>query len=46
MLQKQSMLKSLFAALTAMILTAPAFAGEASLVVPNIKAENPLYSVL
>ena len=27
MLQKQSMLKSLFAALTAMILTAPAFAG-------------------
>ena len=27
MLQKQSMLKSLFAVLTAMILTAPAFAG-------------------
>lgn len=47
MLQKQSMLKSLFAALTAMILTAPAFAGEASLVVPNIKAENPFsYNLL
>lgn len=47
MLQKQSMLKSLFAVLTAMILTAPAFAGEASLVVPNIKAENPFsYNLL
>ena len=47
MLQKQSMLKSLFAALTAMILTAPAFAGEASLVVPNNKAENPFsYNLL
>ncbi|MBR1775774.1 sodium-translocating pyrophosphatase [bacterium] len=32
--------KSLFCALTAMILSAPVFAGEASLVVPNIKAES------
>ena len=35
------MLKSLFATLFAMILTAPAFAGEASLVVPDIKAISP-----
>ena len=41
MLKKQSMLKSLFATLFAMILTAPAFAGEASLVVPDIKAISP-----
>ena len=47
MLKKQSMLKSLFASLFAMILTAPAYAGEASLVVPNIKAENPFsYNLL
>ena len=33
-------IKSLFGVLTAMILSAPVFAGEASLVVPNIKAES------
>ena len=41
MLKKLSMLKSLFGILLAMILTSPVFAGEASLVVPNIKAESP-----
>ena len=47
MLKKHSMLKSLFAAFCAMILSAPAFAGEASLVVPNIKAESPFsYNLL
>ena len=34
-------IKSLFGVLTAMISSASAFAGEASLVVPNIKAESP-----
>ena len=37
MLKKQAL--SLFAALLTMI--TPVFAGEASLVVPNIKVENP-----
>ena len=47
MLKKQSMLKSLFGILFAMILTAPAFAGEASLVVPDIKAASELsYNLL
>ena len=41
MLKKQMGLKSLFSFLSAMILSAPAFAGEASLIVPDIKAENP-----
>ncbi len=41
MLKKQMGLKSLFSFLSAMILSTPAFAGEASLVVPDIKAESP-----
>ena len=41
MFKKHSMVKSLFASLFAMILTVPAFAGEASLVVPDIKAISP-----
>ena len=40
MLKNSWGLKSLFASIFAMILAAPAFAGEASLVVPNIKAES------
>ena len=41
MLKKLFILKSLYASLFAMILSAPVFAGEASLIVPNIKTENP-----
>ena len=41
MLKKQMGLKSLFTIFSAMILSAPAFAGEASLIVPDIKAESP-----
>ena len=45
-MKKQTWLKSLFTAMFAMV-CAPAFAGEASLVVPNIKTGNPLcYNLL
>ncbi len=47
MLKKQLGLKSLFSILFAMILSIPAYAGEASLVVPNIKMESPFsYNLL
>ena len=41
------MLKKVFLSLMAMIISAPCFAGEASLVVPNIKSESELsYNLL
>ena len=41
------MLKKMFLSLMAMIISAPAWAGEASLVVPNIKSESELsYNLL